>query len=151
MKIISGGQSGVDRAALDFCLENNITCGGWCPKNRKAEDGRIPDHYPLIETSSAGYAERTEMNVRDSDATLIIIHGKADRGTGLTMALCKKRKKPYFKLDLSEDNLTPIRQWLKMNQFQVLNIAGPRESHHPGIYQNTLQALRQIFYTASFT
>ncbi len=72
MKIISGGQSGVDRAALDFCLENNIPCGGWCPKGRMAEDGRISDKYPLIETESEDYAERTRLNVENSDGTLII-------------------------------------------------------------------------------
>ena len=71
-KIVSGGQSGVDRAALDFALENKIPCGGWCPKGRLAEDGRIHHRYPLRETSSTDYRVRTQANVEDSDGTLIL-------------------------------------------------------------------------------
>src|SRR5947199_5509021 len=82
--IVSGGQTGVDRAALDVALELGLPCGGWCPRGRRAEDGPIPAHYPLCETRSPIYPVRARWNVRDSDATLILTRGRADRGTALT-------------------------------------------------------------------
>src|SRR5438309_6802555 len=93
-KIISGGQSGVDRAALDVALELGISCGGWCPKGRRAEDGVIPEQYPVRENASTSYPPRTEMNVRDSDGTLILTNGRPDRGTALTVNLAKRYEKP---------------------------------------------------------
>src|SRR6266571_9073801 len=80
-KIVSGGQTGVDRAALDVALELGIPCGGWCPRGRRAEDGIIPERYPLIETPTTAYPQRTERNVRDSDGTLVLTVGRADGGT----------------------------------------------------------------------
>ena len=94
MKIISGGQTGVDRAALDAALETGIECGGFCPKGRRSEDGIIPEKYPLTETKTDQYPERTELNVKKSDATLVLIDGEADRGTALTISLCKLHHKP---------------------------------------------------------
>src|SRR5688572_16678238 len=94
MKIISGGQTGVDRAALDVALELGLPCGGWCPKGRKAEDGVIDPKYPLQETSTDDYPQRTEKNVQDSDATLILTRGKPDGGTALTRSLAREHKKP---------------------------------------------------------
>lgn len=92
IKIISGGQTGVDRAALDAALQLGIPCGGWCPKGRKAKDGPIPDRYPLKETESGSYPVRTEMNVRDSDGTLILTWGRPTGGTALTVRLARRHK-----------------------------------------------------------
>jgi len=100
MKIISGGQTGVDRAALDFCLENDISCGGWCPKGRLAEDGCIAEKYLLIETETKDYAERTLLNVENSDGTLIIYKNEMDGGSELTLEFVKEKKKPHFLIDL---------------------------------------------------
>src|SRR5215831_2415342 len=125
MKIISGGQTGVDRAALDVALELGIACGGFCPKGRKSEDGVIPEKYPLTETSTDDYPERTELNVRTGDGTLILIDKDADKGTSLTMVLCKLYSKPCMIVDLSEkDHAENIFQWMKENNVHVLNIAG---------------------------
>lgn len=145
MKIISGGQSGVDRAALDFCLENNIPCGGWCPKGRLAEDGPIPEKYPLIETLGTNYAERTRLNVENSDGTLIIYCDKMDEGSLLTMNLIETKKKPYFSIDISL-NVDPVivRNWLFDNAILTVNVAGPRESNCPGIYQQSKEILSKI-------
>ncbi|HSR12366.1 MAG TPA: putative molybdenum carrier protein, partial [Thermodesulfobacteriota bacterium] len=95
-KIISGGQTGVDRAALDVALELGIPAGGWCPKGRRAEDGRIPDYYPLQEASSPEYPVRTQLNVEDSDGTLILYRNSPAGGTALTIRLAKRLKKPHL-------------------------------------------------------
>lgn len=104
MKIISGGQTGVDRAALDFALNNEIVCGGWCPKGRIAEDGQIHEKYPLQEASAESYSWRTELNVRDSDATLVLSSGKIGNGTELTIKMAQKMRKPIFIIDLDNNN-----------------------------------------------
>ena len=101
-KIISGGQTGVDRAALDVALELGIPCGGWCPKGRLAEDGPIPLRYPLEETRSKKYPTRTKKNVLAADATLILTRGAADRGTALTIRLAEKYDKPHSVVDFVE-------------------------------------------------
>ena len=146
IKIISGGQTGVDRAALDFALKNNMHCGGWCPKGRIAEDGIISEKYPLQETLTSEYSERTEKNITDSDATLIIHTHKIDNGTILSMKLCSKYNKPLFEINLVEGvNITELINWIQNNNFTVLNIAGPRESNSPGIYFKTL-AYFELFY-----
>jgi hypothetical protein len=148
-KIVTGGQTGVDRSALDVAIQLNYEYGGWCPRGRKAEDGIIdPIKYSnLQETSTDHYSQRTEFNVRDSDGTLIIINGDEEtmgRGSKLTMNMTKKYKKPLFIPNLKEnnENLNEIKiiQWISMNNIQILNIAGPREETTPGIYQ-----LTQIF------
>jgi hypothetical protein len=148
-KIVTGGQTGVDRSALDVAIQLNYEYGGWCPRGRKAEDGIIdPIKYSnLQETSTDRYQQRTEFNVRDSDGTLIIINGDEEtmgRGSKLTMNMTKKYKKPLFIPNLKEnnENLNEIKiiQWISMNNIQILNIAGPREETTPGIYQ-----LTQIF------
>lgn len=143
-KIVSGGQTGVDRAALDVAVELNVSCGGWCPASRRAEDGAIPSRYPLTETASSHYEERTELNVRDSDATLILTRGAADGGTGWTARLARQQNKPCLILDL-KDKPRPeaVREWLEMHRVRVLNIAGPRESKQPGIYLRAQAFLRQ--------
>jgi len=144
-KIISGGQTGVDRAALDVALELKIPCGGWCPKGRRAEDGVIPSHYPLEETSSVEYPLRTELNVQDSDGTLILTQGSPIGGTALTIKLAQKHRKPYLLVDLAEEeNVSLIQDWLRKNKINTLNVAGPREGEVPGIYCRTFYFLKKI-------
>jgi Circularly permutated YpsA SLOG family len=99
-RIVSGGQTGVDRAALDVALELGLECGGWCPRGRRAEDGEIPARYPLRETRSAGYPVRTERNVRDSDATLVLHEGRLGRGTALTAGCARRLGRPLLEVDL---------------------------------------------------
>jgi hypothetical protein len=144
-KIISGGQTGVDRAALDVALELGIPCGGWCPKGRRAEDGRIPDHYPLQEASSSEYPVRTQLNVEDSDGTLVLSLGSPVGGTALTIKLAKKFRKPYLLIDLSQGQAPQkVLDWARDNQGRILNIAGPREGEAPGIHDRTKVFLREI-------
>jgi len=144
-KIISGGQTGVDRAALDVALARGISSGGWCPRGRLAEDGRIPGRYPLTETPSRRYRERTEWNVRDADGTLIFATGKLTGGTRLTKHFAEQFGKPVFRVDFADP---PSADWLweqlLADQIQVLNIAGPRESTEPDIYQKTVDYLHRL-------
>lgn len=145
MKIISGGQTGVDRAALDVALELGIPCGGWCPKGRKAEDGRIPDKYPLQESTSADYKQRTEWNVRDSDGTLILCEGEPTGGTALTVRYAAKYRKPCKVVDLSgQSNVDDVRTWIATHQIAVLNVAGPRESKMPMIHEHASRFLQSM-------
>jgi hypothetical protein len=144
-KIISGGQTGVDRAALDVAMELDIPCGGWCPKGRRAEDGPISEHYPLEETPSTSYPERTECNIRDSDGTLVLTLGRPDGGTALTIGLTRRLKKPCKIVKLSDEpEVEAVRTWLQAKQIQMLNVAGPRESENPGIYSQASDFLRQL-------
>ena len=134
-KVISGGQTGVDRAALDAALEFGLPCGGWCPKGRRAEDGPLPLCYPLTETSSTEYPQRTALNVRDSDGTLILTRGEPDRGTALTVNLAERYRKPHLVLDLNEPHdPEEVRAWARAHRIAVLNVAGPRETSKPGVY-----------------
>lgn len=147
MKIISGGQTGVDRAALDFALNNEIVCGGWCPKGRIAEDGQIHEKYPLQEASAESYSWRTELNVRDSDATLVLSSGKIGNGTELTIKMAQKMRKPIFIIDLDNNNEKleeEFNDWLAENYVEALNIAGPRESNTPGIYNKAYHMLEYL-------
>ena len=141
MKIVSGGQTGVDRAALNVALELGLEVGGWCPRGRRAEDGAIAQLYPLRETPSHSYSQRTEWNVRDSDGTLILYRGILGGGTRLTVELARRYGRPLSILDLTGDEDTEkVRQWLQAHAIRVLNVAGPRESGEPGI-----QAQAQVF------
>lgn len=136
-KIISGGQTGVDRAALDVSIALGYACGGWCPKGRLAEDGPISLEYSLKETPSNHYSQRTEWNVRDADATLILTWGLPQGGTQETLEMLKKWKKPYFVIDFeAAPNPSPtlIRTWIRENSIQTLNIAGPRADKKNEIY-----------------
>ena len=146
-KIISGGQTGVDRAALDVALELGISCGGWCPKGRKAEDGPIHTRYPLRETTSANYSVRTGKNVRESDGTLVLTGpGRPSAGSSLTIKFAQKYKKPYLVRDpFVKKDLGTIRMWLEVNRIRVLNVAGPRESEVPGIRDRAFEFLRELF------
>ncbi len=147
MEIVSGGQTGVDRAALDAALVVGLPCGGWCPLGRRAEDGRIPDKYPLKETKSEEYPVRTEANVRDSDGTLILTEGEPDKGTALTLKLAKKYKKPHWILDLAAPTESADTLFCKITLLAVqkLNVAGPRESSCRGIYARAYEFLRDLF------
>jgi len=144
-KIISGGQTGVDRAALDIALRNGIAHGGWCPRGRKAEDGAIAARYRLIETPRADYAVRTEWNVRDADATLILTRGRPDGGTALTLRCAAVHGKPRYLMDLDGDtDLSGLVAWLAEHDIRILNIAGARESKQPGIYKEACEILQQL-------
>jgi hypothetical protein len=134
MRIVSGGQTGVDRAALDAAIALGIDHGGWCPAGRRAEDGPIDPRYCLRETAEVDYAVRTELNVRDSEATLVICRGEPSSGTLLTVRLARQYARPLLIVDL-EKTVVPhdIRQWLVANGIECLNVAGPRESQSPGI------------------
>jgi predicted Rossmann-fold nucleotide-binding protein len=144
-KIISGGQTGVDRAALDVALELAIPCGGWCPKGRHAEDGTISKSYPLEEASSSDYPLRTELNVQDADGTLILSWGRPVGGTLLTLKLAGKHRKPFLLINLEEGmDEKKVRNWIRSNGIQILNVAGPRESEAHGIYSRTVTIMRKI-------
>ena len=138
-RIISGGQTGVDRAALDTALAHNIPIGGHCPKGRLAEDGRISGHYPLTETDSPGYATRTRLNIQNSDGTLILYTGPIQGGTQLTCTLAQRLQRPLLLIDLNQPRMP--HHWLQ--HIRILNIAGPRESSRPGIYHQACQFLDQ--------
>lgn len=133
IKIVSGGQTGVDRAALDSAIQREISHGGWCPKGRLAEDGPLDQKYRLKETFSSTCSERTRLNVRDSDGTLIGVpenlEGIQD-GTLLTLQEAQACHKPFFIFDLYSHEDTPVNiaYWIEKNKMQILNIAGPRES-----------------------
>lgn len=136
IKIVSGGQTGVDRAALDAAIELGLECGGFCPKGRLAEDGIIPSIYPLTETISFDNRERTRKNIAISDGTLIFFMTLIDKGTQKTIDICKERNKPMLIYSLGKDlSQEKILDWINANNISTLNIAGPRESNDPGIYQ----------------
>ena len=133
-KIVSGGQTGVDRAALDAALDQGVAVGGWCPQGRRAEDGPIAARYPLQETPSADYAQRTAWNVRDSDGTLILVHDEPEGGTALTVQEARQRDKPLLQIKTPNADLAPTRDWIERHDIAILNVAGPRASEAPGIY-----------------
>ncbi len=144
-KIVSGGQTGVDRAALDVAMALSIPCGGWCPKGRLAEDGVIPARYPLSETDSADYDLRTRLNVRDSDATLILNPGPLDGGTLRTVELARGTAKPHLVADLDGAPAPDdVAAWLGRTRPRVLNVAGPRESKRPGVHAKAAEYLRAL-------
>ena len=156
-KIVSGGQTGVDRAALDAAINMGFSYGGWCPKGRIDERGVIPEKYDqLMEikgefgSEKENYDTRTKLNIRDSDGTLIIVPSlplsdQIKDGTLLTIAEVSSRGKPFFLIGLSaEDNITTCVEWLKDKDFRILNIAGPRESTCEGIYQASLDFLNTL-------
>ncbi|MBA2494971.1 MAG: putative molybdenum carrier protein [Acidobacteria bacterium] len=148
-KIVSGGQTGVDRAAFDFALENEIEIGGFVPKNRRAEDGRISEKYKnLVETETENPAERTELNVKMADATLILSHGELTGGSRLTKEFAEKYQKPVLHLDFSVLTIAQAtertRQWIAAADYKNLNIAGPRVSEDAKIYEKAKDFFREL-------
>ncbi len=135
--IISGGQTGVDRAALEFAVEAGLPHGGWCPRDRWAEDGRIPGEFRLRETQSDDPAVRTMLNVMESDATLVVEREGCDSmGTALTKSFAELLDRPLLTLEDDGDTESMrerLRAWMKENAVRSLNVAGPRESETPGI------------------
>jgi hypothetical protein len=145
VRVISGGQSGVDRAALDAAIEAGLEIGGWCPRGRRAEDGLIPWRYPLRETPMRAYSQRTEWNVRDSDATLILHRRGLHGGTRLTAGLALRYGRPRLMLDLdTRPDPAIARDWIAAHGVGVLNVAGPREAGAPGIYAQARAFLRTM-------
>lgn len=154
-KIVSGGQTGVDRAALDCAIKFNIAHGGWCPYGRQAEDGIIPEYYNLKEAPGLTFEEnldqniiykkRTELNVHDSDGTLIIINHAPIGGTLYTFNMVEKYQKPYFIINISVNyKINNIADWIIQNNISILNVAGPRESQMPGIYHISYNILDRL-------
>ena len=135
-KIVSGGQTGVDRGALDAALAAAFPCGGWCPEGREAEDGRIPDRYPVSVLPGADYVKRTRQNVIDSDATLVIHFGELTGGTLMTVEFCERYGKRVLVLDgnVESPNVAASKAaaFVRSNKIRTLNVAGPRESGHAG-------------------
>lgn len=149
-RLVSGGQTGVDRAALDVALELGIPCGGWCPRGRKSESGPIPARYPLRETPTSAYPERTERNVRDADGTLVLTRRAPKGGTGLTVSLARRVGRPVRVVDLEEPpEAADIVAWLEREGVGVLNVAGPRESEAPGIHDQAVLFLRELLSQAA--
>lgn len=158
-KIVSGGQTGADRAGLDIAIKLEIPHGGWCPRGRIAEDGIIPEEYllkcPADDDSDVRevniYNERTKLNIRDSDGTLIFVPSwplpeNITDGTNLTIHEAERRNKPHFIVDLSKDqSFHLVADWTKKNRIETLNIAGPRESQCPGMYADTFSFLQNFF------
>jgi hypothetical protein len=146
--IISGGQTGVDRAALDVALSLGLACGGWCPRNRAAEDGPIDMHYPLRETASDDPADRTRFNARDADGTLILASGELTGGTALTRDIAAELGRPVLVVDPAgrpaPQICQEIHEWAAAHNIAVLNVAGPRESECPGAYEQAGALLRAL-------
>ena len=138
LKIISGGQTGVDRAALDVALANGIDCGGWCPAGRLDEFGKIPDRYPVREMPDGSFTERTLQNVKDSDGTAVIYSGDLRGGSEQTVRFCVELGRPCQLIDASkvatEDAARLIADFVGKNAIEILNIAGPRQSEWPEGY-----------------
>jgi hypothetical protein len=153
IKIISGGQTGADRAALDWAILHRIPHGGWCPKGRLAEDGPIPGRYRLRETPAADYATRTEWNVRDADATVIFsIAKKLSGGSRLTAELARAHHKPLLHVCRAAPRGVPAKRllaFLQRHEIKTLNVAGPRASEEPAIARFVRDTLERVFASPS--
>ncbi|MEJ2165412.1 MAG: putative molybdenum carrier protein [Desulfobacterales bacterium] len=149
-KIISGGQTGVDRAALDAAIKLSIAHGGWIPRGRLTENGPLPRQYQLRETSSFSYAERTEKNVLEADGTLIISRGPLTGGSEYTREMAVKHHRPWLHIDLENEPpfqaATAINKWILNKKIEILNIAGPRASKDSRIYNDTRNIIESAYY-----
>jgi hypothetical protein len=146
LRIVSGAQTGVDRAALDVALALGLPCGGWVPHGRRAEDGPVARHYPVRETPSRSYGERTRRNVRDSDATLILTRSTPTGGTALTASAARAMRRPCCVVNLvtCEPDPAAVRDWMDRHRVRALNVAGPRESTTSGIYDDARDYLTRL-------
>ena len=148
-KIISGAQTGADRAALDFAIKNDIPHDGWVPKGRIAEDGIIPEKYNVHETPTQDFQRRTELNVVHSDGTLILTHGELTGGSALTKEFAEKHKKPCLHINLNSkpefQATIDITRWIKQHEIEILNVAGSRASKDPAIYDAVMRVLETVF------
>ena len=148
LKIVSGGQTGADRTALDWAMAHQVPHGGWCPKGRLAEDGSIPERYLLQETPSADSRQRTEWNVRDSDGTVILSIGShLSGGSELTLLFAQELGKPVLHLSKSNANSPglSLAQLVSQNKIQILNIAGPKSSDEPQVSGFVQEVLTETF------
>jgi hypothetical protein len=149
-RIVSGGQTGVDRAALDVAIKLGIAHGGWIPQGRLTESGVLPKKYQLKETSSSEYSVRTEKNVIDSDGTLIISQGPLTGGSEYTREMAIRHSRPWLHIDLDRTiafhAVTAINKWIQQKKIEILNVAGPRASKNPAIYPDTLNILESVYY-----
>jgi len=150
-KLISGGQTGADRAALDVAIRHSFPHGGWCPKGRKAEDGPIGGQYNLFETPSANYLQRTEWNVRDTDGTVVFTLSKEVTGGSLrTIEFARKHNKPCLHISSCGigymDASLPLQEFVAKHGIRRLNVAGSRESKEPGIWRFAYQTIDDAFF-----
>ena len=154
-KIISGGQTGADQAALDAAIKLGIPHGGWIPKGRLTENGPLPDKYKLAEMPGTAYVLRTEQNVIDSDGTLIISHGKLSDGSDYTRKMAIKHHRPWLHIDLNKTPAfkaaTLICSWIGENAIEILNVAGPRASKDDQIYTAVLKIIESVHYMELMT
>ena len=151
-RIISGGRTGADRAALDFAIKMDLPHGGWVPRGRMAEDGIIPVRYHLTEMYTKGYTKRTEKNVIDSDGTLIVSHGRLTGGSQYTMDMAIMYGRPWLHINLNQtpslEAAQQVIDWALSNRIETLNVAGPRASKDPKIYRAVYELLETIHYVA---
>jgi predicted Rossmann-fold nucleotide-binding protein len=145
LKIITGGQTGADRAAMDAAIDSGIDCGGWCPADRAAEDGRVPERYPVTPLPAGGYEERTRRNVADSDGTVIIAFGSPTGGSETTRLAALEVGKPLLVIDAAttKEAAEKIAQFVRSHDLHVLNVAGPRASEQPKIGAYVYAAIRR--------
>jgi hypothetical protein len=145
--IVSGGQTGADRAALDWALKHGVPASGWCPKGRKAEDGPIDAKYPLKETPSIAYIQRTEWNVRDSDATVLFsLNRVLSGGSKQTLEFAWNYQKPHLHLCATDTNVArSLAAFVEAHDVKVLNVAGPRASEEPDVGEFVMRMLEQTF------
>ena len=150
MKLVSGGQTGADRAAVDLAIDKKIKWGGWVPAGRRAEDGTIdPSYSSFKEASSSKYADRTRLNVRDSDGTVIFAHGELIGGTALTAQYATELGKPLLTVDLDASQISEAAsktaRLIRKHEVRILNVAGPRASEDPEVYDAVYRILTSVF------
>jgi len=147
LTIISGGQTGADRAALDWAIAHRLKHGGWCPAGRLAEDGSIPERYHLRETQSPAYPERTRLNVEGSDATLIVSPHPPEGGTMLTVRYAREMEKPVLIVTRENEGSATnlLRDFIQTHDVLVLNVAGPRASGSPEVIDMVTRLLDRAF------
>ncbi len=147
-KIISGGQTGVDRAALDTAIFLGVPYGGWLPRGRMTESGPLPEKYQMQVLETGGYPERTRKNVEESDGTLILSHGKLTGGSALTQRIANRLDIPCLHIDLDyyaiDNGSWHVQRWLADNAIHILNVAGPRESSDPRVYNKAIILMNNV-------